>query len=137
MSGKKNKTGTAGVFTGTVSLFFVLLFHSGSYGCGGGVIPFIPTDDPYFAQGTGEDIGSSLDGQFFLGLEKGVVNEMFDVKKFNPLFRHLTLSGNERRTKSKSTRDNEKETPSDSRSLPSCGVDHEIVEPVLDLHRLH
>ncbi|KMQ52746.1 hypothetical protein CHISP_0515 [Chitinispirillum alkaliphilum] len=111
------------------------LFVSNSFACGGGVIPFVPSSDPYVPSGTGDEIGSSLDGQFFLDLEKGVTNEMLDVKKFNPLFRHLTLTGNERRTRSRSTQ--KCDTPCDSTALPPCGVDHEMVEPILNLHRLH
>ena len=136
-SQNRNSGITGAICLAVLNLVVICVLAVNSYACGGGVIPFIPSDDPYVPPGTGDEIGSTLDGTFFLDLEKGVVNEMFDVKKFNPLFRHLTLSGNERRTMSRSTREKQDEDPPDSSALPPCGVDHPVSEPILNLHRLH
>ena len=78
-------------------LFVLVLYVHRVISCGGGVVPYVPTYVP-----TASNSGTSkTTGQFFLDIEKGVIRDMFEVKKLNPVFRTVILSGNERRTFSK------------------------------------
>lgn len=97
------------------------------YSCGGGVVPYVPAQS-----GT----TSSSSGQFFL-MEKGVATDMFDVKKLQPLFRNIVLSGNERK-EHKSLKQRSKEEKNSRKITDSTNVsfDEEPL-PVLNLHRLH
>ncbi len=66
------------------ALMLILVYITSAYSCGPGYTPYIPTSD---------NRTSSCD--FFL-IEKGVTGDLFDVKKLQPLFRNIMLSGNER-----------------------------------------
>ena len=57
---------------------------------------------------------------------------MFDVKKHQPIFRNIILTGNERKTRKKRVKKSEKDT--DSAAVSS---DDLKIEPVLNIHRLH
>ncbi len=104
------------------------------YSCGGGVVPYVPTQ-------SGAS-GSSSSGSFFL-MEKGVAVDMFDVKKLQPLFRNIVLSGNERKIHKKMgkvIKKKKKETVQDSSEVNT--VKHNEMHsdstlPVLNLHRIH
>ena len=72
------------VITITIFLSFLKL-----YSCGGGVVPYVPTQ-------TGASGASTATSQFFI-FEKGVAIDMFDIKKHQPVFRNIVLSGNERK----------------------------------------
>lgn len=117
-------------FTMLVVLFTVFAVYS----CGGGVVPYVPTQ-------SGAS-GSSTSGSFFL-MEKGVAVDMFDVKKLQPLFRNIVLSGNERKVNKKlkrAIRKKKRETAQDS--LNTNNVKHNVMHsdstlPVLNLHRIH
>jgi hypothetical protein len=99
-----------------------------SYGCGGGVVPYVPTQ-------SGAS-GAASTGQFFL-MEKGVAIDMFDVKKLQPLFRNIVLSGNER-NKHKSLKQLNKKEENNRNITDSTTVSYDKKPlPVLNLHRLH
>lgn len=123
--------------TGKIIAVTMIILYFGFYtvfGCGGGVVPYVPTQ-------SGAS-GSSTSGSFFL-MEKGVAVDMFDVKKLQPLFRNIVLSGNERKINKKMGRvikKNKKETASDSSNISN--VKHNLLHsdstlPVLNLHRIH
>jgi hypothetical protein len=113
----------------------ILYFASYSvFGCGGGVVPYVPTQ-------SGAS-GSSTSGSFFL-MEKGVAVDMFDVKKLQPLFRNIVLSGNERKINKKmgkAIEKNKKEGAGDSTNVDTVqhtGSSSDSTLPVLNLHRIH
>ncbi len=114
-------------------ILIVLLNFSSLQSCGGGVVPYVPTQ----SGATG-----SSSGQFFL-MEKGVATEMFDVKKLQPLFRNIVLSGNERKLNKKMGKIIEKNKKTrEQDSTQSKNTKHNISSgdstlPVLNLHRLH
>ncbi len=113
---------------------FLLCTVYSLYSCGGGVVPYVPT-----SSGAG---GSTSSGSFFL-LEKGVAVEMFDVKKLQPLFRNIVLSGNERkvhRNMGKVLAKYQTTSKQDSTAMKNSVHGAEISDstlPVLNLHRLH
>jgi len=109
------------IITLTVFLSFLKL-----YSCGGGVVPYVPTQ-------TGASGASTATSQFFI-FEKGVAIDMFDIKKHQPIFRNIVLSGNER--KEHKTRVEKSESDSSAVSADSVSVAKEAT-PVLNLHRLH
>ena len=104
------------------------------FGCGGGVVPYVPTQ-------SGAS-GSSTSGSFFL-MEKGVAVDMFDVKKLQPLFRNIVLSGNERKINQKMAKAIEKskeELAGDSTHTANnrhSQAASDSTLPVLNLHRIH
>jgi hypothetical protein len=102
------------------------------YSCGGGVVPYVPTQ-------SGAS-GSSTSGSFFL-MEKGVAVDMFDVKKLQPLFRNIVLSGNERKINKKMAKaieKNKKERVQDSTEADNIRhTESDSTLPVLNLHRIH
>jgi hypothetical protein len=101
------------------------------------MVPYVPTE-------TGASRGSSSQptGQFYL-LEKGVTYDLFDIKKLQPLFRNIVLSGNERKGRTyarplfrrKSTDD--KDTLTTSATSDTTAADADSARPVLNLYRLH
>lgn len=111
----------------TVIILLMLSFRT--YSCGGGVVPYVPTQ-------SGASGASTASSQFFI-LEKGVAIDMFNVKKLQPLFRNIILNGNERGkplSKEKLERienDNKEATDTTDAS------DEEKIVPVLNIHRLH
>ena len=119
------------IAVGIIILYFALY---PVFGCGGGVVPYVPTQ-------SGAS-GSSTSGSFFL-MEKGVAVDMFDVKKLQPLFRNIVLSGNERKINKKMGKVIEKskqETAQDSSNVNNAK--HNLLHsdstlPVLNLHRIH
>lgn len=120
-----------------ISLFFCFIFFiaSHTFCCGGGVVPYIPTQS---------GASNTTSGQLFL-LEKGASVEMFDVKKLQPLFRSIVLSGNERKLKKdmeKIVSKNQKTADKDStKTIQEDNAiskhDHKNAIPVLNLHRIH
>jgi hypothetical protein len=104
------------------------------YCCGGGVIPYIPTQ-------SGAS-GNTTSGSFFL-VEKGVSGEMFDVSRLQPLFRNIVSSGNERtihKNKEKLLEMNKAAMAKDSTLIKNSvhgRAMSDSVLPVLNLHRLH
>ena len=106
-------------------------------GCGGGMVPYVPTQ-------TGASGGSSTQptGQFYL-LEKGVTYDLFDVKKLQPLFRNIILSGNERKTRVYGarrrlrTKTADRDTLSTAATKDSVATKADAAKPVLNIHRLH
>ena len=104
----------------------VLFLFPEVYGCGGGVVPYVPT------QSGASTASSASSGQFFL-FEKGVAVDMFNVQQHQPIFRHIVLSGNER--KDRSTRGHAV-ADSSAVAADSTAAAKEAA-PVLNLHRLH
>lgn len=119
------------IVVGTV-LFLTLRVYS----CGGGVVPYVPTQ-------SGATGGAST-GQFFL-MEKGIAIDMFDVKKLQPLFRNIILSGNERKERKTMEALGKEDSKIESTQAESDSVsvtqDESSSEkeptPVLNIHRLH
>jgi hypothetical protein len=76
-------------------------------------------------------------------MEKGVAVDMFDVKKLQPLFRNIVLSGNERKINKKMAKaieKNKKELARDSTQTGTVQHGHTSSDstlPVLNLHRIH
>ncbi len=127
----KKQHWTQNVFLATMMI--MALFSSNSHSCGGGVVPYVPTQTGASGSNT------STSGQFYI-LEKGAAVSMFDVKKFQPLFRNIILSGNEREKNKKSRKKSRtknittaQQTDSDSLSAPQ----ETDAAPVLNIHRLH
>lgn len=111
-----------------IQIIIVIIFLSFPklYSCGGGVVPYVPTQ-------TGASGASTATSQFFI-FEKGVAIDMFDIKKHQPIFRNIVLSGNER--KEHKTTVEKSESDSSAVSADSASVAKEVT-PVLNLHRLH
>ena len=111
----------------------VLIYACCAFGCGGGVIPYVPSE---YVPVKGQATSGSTKGQFFLLINKGVTTDMFDVKQLQPVFRNIVLTGNER--KDRSSKKEESSTPDDSSSVTEKEEkkDKESI-PVLNLHRLH
>ena len=114
----------------SAAAFVVLLSFISLYSCGGGVVPYVPTQ-------SGASGASTANSQFFI-LEKGVATEMFDIKKHQPIFRNIVLTGNERKFhKAKTSKDKGVD------SLATKGTDSTVVSkeeevlPILNIHRLH
>lgn len=76
------------MFQKTMTMLFVagIVYAGIAWGCGGGVTPYIPTQS-----------GSSNASKEFFIIEKGVADNLFDVKKLQPLFRNVILTGNSRK----------------------------------------
>jgi hypothetical protein len=74
-------------------------------------------------------------------MEKGVAVDMFDVKKLQPLFRNIVLSGNERKINKKMAKaieKNKKERVQDSTEADNIRhTESDSTLPVLNLHRIH
>ena len=116
--------------TGVSLILMFLGFHT-VYSCGGGVVPYVPTQ-------SGAS-GSSTSGSFFL-MEKGVAVDMFDVKKLQPLFRNIVLSGNERKVNKKiagTLKNQQSEAACDSSNMKHNILESDSTLPVLNLHRIH
>ena len=115
-----------------VIALFILLFFLKLYSCGGGVVPYVPTQ-------SGATGASTASSQFFI-FEKGVAIDMFNVKKHQPIFRNIILTGNERtknKPEKKSTKkDNVDVTSKEEADSTAVSKDEEIV-PILNIHRLH
>ena len=115
-----------------VIVLFILISFLKLYSCGGGVVPYVPTQ-------SGATGASTASSQFFI-FEKGVAIDMFNVKKHQPIFRNIILTGNER-TKNKPEKKSVEKDSSDVASKEggdstAVSKDEEIV-PVLNIHRLH
>ncbi len=111
----------------------IVLFSFNSYSCGGGVVPYVPTQ-------TGASGNNSSSNADFYILEKGVATSMFDVKKFQPLFRNIILSGNERKKNKKSRKKSSQKNiaATQQKTADSTTVSHgDDAAPVLNIHRLH
>ena len=100
-----------------------------TYSCGGGVVPYVPTQ-------SGASGASTASSQFFI-FEKGVATDLFNVKKHQPIFRNIILTGNERK------KNKPKMKPAESDSLDVALTDSTAVAkdeemlPILNIHRLH
>ena len=100
--------------------------------CGGGVMPYIPTNT---------NSASDQKAEFFL-IEKGITSEIFDTKKLQPVFKNIVNTGNRRKVRTlRSSEDLNMRTKQDGRANKYSN-DTEIdsvqnVQPVLNLHRLH
>ena len=116
-----------------ISFLIIICAIVYSYSCGGGVVPYVPTQ-------TGAS-SSTVSGQFFI-FEKGLAINMFDVKKLQPIFRNIILTGNERtkheklKAAKKKRKDDTSKEVSDSATVTCDASAHES-EPVLNIHRLH
>ena len=119
-------------------LFVLVVYVHRVISCGGGVVPYVPTYVP-----TASDAGASTTtGQFFLDIEKGVIRDMFEVKKLNPVFRTVILSGNERRTYSKNALKkqdvkSQESSEKDSTEYNEAYADTTGEGQVINLFRLH
>ncbi|MBN2038133.1 MAG: hypothetical protein JW768_15435 [Chitinispirillaceae bacterium] len=103
--------------------------------CGGGYIPL-----PYVPTASGNITTSSSHGSFYL-IEKGSANDLFDVKKLQPLFHHIHTSGNKRKSAGKMKKAR-KTGPAGTvaNSTDSSIVAHDDsneAKPVLNLHSIH
>ena len=108
-------------------VIILLLASFQTNSCGGGVIPYVPTQ-------TG--VTKSSASQYFL-FEKGVANDLFNVKKLQPIFRNIILSGNERKEHKSLKRTSEKEKDSEDATDSTDVSDEKGLLPVLNIHRLH
>lgn len=106
------------------------------FGCGGGVVPYIPS-------GTGSAGSGSSSGQFFL-FDKGVTSTMLDYRAVQPLFKNIVNSGNERKARGQEIKKAEpfEVTADSTKTVDSTKTaEHNIVGedalPVLNLHQLH
>lgn len=88
----------------------VFLFTATAYSCGSAVVPYVPT------QG---NANTTVTSKFYI-LQKGVIAEMFNTKRLQPLFRNVILSGNNRKKRNLNNKNMEREA-----------------QPVLNIHRLH
>ena len=112
---------------------YILVYVCCVFGCGGGVIPYVPSE---YIPGKGQTSSGSAKGQFFLFINKGVTTDMFDVKQLQPVFRNIVLTGNER--KDRSSKKEDSSTPEDSSKVTEKEEKKEKESiPVLNLHRLH
>ncbi len=111
----------------SVIVLFILMSFLKLYSCGGGVVPYVPTQ-------SGATGASTASSQFFI-FEKGVAIEMFNVKKHQPVFRNIILTGNER-TKNKPEKDSIDVASKEGTDSTVVSKDEEIV-PILSIHRLH
>ena len=115
-----------------VIALFILASFLKLYSCGGGVVPYVPTQ-------SGASGASTASSQFFI-FEKGVASDLFNVKKHQPIFRNIILSGNER-TKNKPVNESADKDSTDVAS--KMGTDSTVVSkeveivPILNIHRLH
>lgn len=128
-------------FLSIITIFVCILYYC-AYSCGGGMIPYVPTQ-------TGAGASAST-GEFFL-IEKGVAVDMFNVKKLQPLFQNIRLSGNERKNRKSMKRsfkksskvtyakaDSSAQASSDSLSVTQNKQSSENEsQPILNLHRFH
>ncbi len=137
MSYKNNSTKNSVSVIGVMGVVFVIIMlaHSFTFSCGGGVVPYVPS-------GAGASSGQSSGGVFFL-FDKGVTTTMFDHRTLQPLFKNIVNSGNERKNRD---RKGKKVKPAvKKKDLADCpdstGKRHNLVEegvdPVLNLHKLH
>ena len=110
-----------------VICLFILISFLKLYSCGGGVVPYVPTQ-------SGASGASTASSQFFI-FEKGVASDMFNVKKHQPIFRNIILTGNER-TKNKPEKDSVDVASKEGADSTVVSKDEEIV-PILNVHRLH
>jgi|TARA_Y100000310_G_scaffold130972_1_gene130156 hypothetical protein len=92
-----------------VILLTIIFLYTTSHSCGSAVVPYVPT------QGNSS---AAISSKFYI-LQKGVIAEMFNTKRLQPLFRNVILSGNARKKKNLK-RNPERES-----------------QPVLNIHRLH
>lgn len=99
------------------------------YSCGGGVIPYVPTQ-------SGASGASTASSQFFI-FEKGVATDLFNVKKHQPIFRNIILTGNERKKNKPKVKSTEKDTLDVALTDSSAVAKDEEILPVLNIHRLH
>ncbi len=105
----------------------LLIISFKTYSCGGGVVPYVPTQ-------TGAT--RSAASQYFL-FEKGVAIDLFDIKKLQPIFRNIILSGNDRK-EHKSRKNVEKKKKDNQETADSTDVSgKDIILPILNIHRLH
>ena len=131
--GVKSKNRTLKILVICSGISLTAAFYS-VYSCGGGVIPYIPTQ-------SGAS-GNTTSGTFFL-LEKGASGEMFDVRQLQPLFRNIVSTGNERtvhKNKEKLLQPNKAAMAKDSTLIKNSvhgRAMSDSVLPVLNLHRLH
>lgn len=131
---KRKKDNSAMKLRRSIILYLcVLIFACYAFGCGGGVMPYVPSE---YVPVKGQTASGSSKGQFFLLINKGVTTDMFDVKQLQPVFRNIVLSGNER--KDRSGKKEERSTPDDSLKVTKEEKKKEKESiPVLNLHRLH
>lgn len=119
---------------GKFTVIVIIILHSflKLYSCGGGVVPYVPTQ-------SGASGASTASSQFFI-FEKGVAVDMFNVKKHQPIFRNIILTGNERKvvkTKAKTAKQ-DSTTVSAQKEADSTNVPSEKeIAPILNIHRLH
>lgn len=98
------------------------------YSCGGGVVPYVPT------QSGASGASTTASNQFFI-FEKGVASDMFNIKKHQPIFRNIILTGNER-TKNKPKKN--KTDRASKEDSDSTVISEEVdIMPILNIHRLH
>ena len=112
-----------------LTAIILLMLSFRTYSCGGGVVPYVPTQ-------SGASGASTASSQFFI-FEKGVATDLFNVKKHQPIFRNIILTGNERK------KNKPKMKPAESDSLDVALTDSTAVAkdeemlPILNIHRLH
>ena len=133
MNRHKRNDCTSKLESSIVILLCVLMYASCAFGCGGGVMPYVPSE---YIPEKGQTSSGSAKGQFFLFINKGVTTDMFDVKQLQPVFRNIVLTGNER--KDRSSKKEDSSTPEDSSKVTEKEEKKEKESiPVLNLHRLH
>ena len=109
-----------------------LLYFLNVYGCGGGVVPYVPTQ-------SGASGASTASSQFFI-FEKGVAIDMFDIKKHQPIFRNIILTGNERKVakiKAKTANQDSTAVSTQKKADSTSESSKDEIIPILNIHRLH
>ena len=99
------------------------------YSCGGGVVPYVPTQ-------SGASGASTANSQFFI-FEKGVATDLFNVKKHQPIFRNIILTGNERKKNRPKMKSNERDSLDVALTDSTAVAKDEEIVPILNIHRLH
>ena len=95
-------------------------------------MPYVPTQ-------SGASGASTASSQFFI-FEKGVAIDMFDIKKHQPIFRNIILTGNERKvvkTKAKTAKQDSTAVSTQKEAGSTSESSKDEIIPILNIHRLH
>ena len=110
-------------------VIILLMLSFRTYSCGGGVVPYVPTQ-------SGASGASTASSQFFI-FEKGVATDLFNVKKHQPIFRNIILTGNERKKNRPKMKSNERDSLDVALTDSTAVAKDEEIVPILNIHRLH
>ncbi|MBN1984496.1 MAG: hypothetical protein JW795_23420 [Chitinivibrionales bacterium] len=136
---KKKGVSVIGCNTAMCTGIFLFVYIHAISGCGGGVMPYIPTQS-----GGGNQ---EQKAEFYI-LDKGVTSDMMNMKKLQPLLKNIVYSGNERKKAAPSKNQAQQnqaaadttvaQTPDSAAVLSDHShLSHCSPNPVLNLHYLH